>query len=131
MKTFIAAAVLGLGMATAAFAADPIVGNWRTIADDNGNSGLVSVTECGAKICGVLVKSFDKAGKEFKSPNQGRKLIWDMESTGGGNYAKGKVYSPDRDKTYGGKLQLSGNQLTVQGCVLGICRNGGTWSRVK
>lgn len=131
MKTFIAAAIVGLSMATTAWAADPIVGNWRTIADDNGNSGLISVTECGAKICGVLVKSYDKNGKAFQSPNQGRKLIWDMVNTGGGTYAKGKVYSPDRDKTYGGKLQLSGNQLNVQGCVLGICRSGGSWSRVK
>ena len=131
MKTLITAAVLGLGLATSALAADPIVGNWRTIADDNGNSGLISVTECGAKICGVLVKSYDAAGKSVQTPNVGRKLIWDMVNTGGGGYGKGKVYSPDRDKAYSGKLQLSGNSLNVQGCVLGICRNGGTWSRVK
>lgn len=131
MKKIIAAAVLGLSMAGTAWAADPIVGNWRTIADDNGNSGLIAVSECGAKICGVLVKSYDKNGKTFKSENQGRKLIWDMVNTGGGDYGKGKVYSPDRDKTYSGKLKLAGNKLTVQGCVLGICRNGGTWSRVK
>ena len=120
-----------LAMATAAFAADPIEGNWRTIADDNGNSGLITVVQCGAKICGTLMKSYDKAGKEFKSENQGRKLIWDMSNNGGGNYSGGKVFSPDRGKTYNGKLQLSGNTLTVQGCVLGICRNGGTWSRVN
>ena len=131
MKTLITAAVLGLSRAGTAWAADPIVGNWRTIADDNGNSGLIAVSECGAKICGVLVKSYDKNGKSVKSPNVGRKLIWDMVNTGGGGYGKGKVYSPDRDKTYSGKLQLAGNNLTVQGCVLGICRNGGTWSRVK
>mgnify|MGYP000628012490 CR=1 FL=1 len=131
MKTLIAAAVVGLSMATSAWAADPIVGTWRTIADDNGNSGLISVSECGAKICGVLVKSYDKNGKAFKSENQGRKLIWNMVNTGGGTYGKGKVYSPDRDKTYSGKLKLSGNKLNVQGCVLGICRSGGNWSRVK
>ncbi len=131
MKTFITAAVLSIGMAGTAFAADPIVGNWRTIADDNGNSGLISVSECGTKICGVLVKSYDKSGKAFKSENQGRKLIWDMVNTGGGSYGKGKVYSPDRGKTYSGKLQLSGNKLNVQGCVLGICRSGGSWARVK
>jgi uncharacterized protein (DUF2147 family) len=131
MKTFIAAAVLGLSMAGTAWAADPIVGNWRTIADDNGNSGLITVSECGAKICGVLVQSYDKNGKTFKSENQGRQLIWDMVNTGGGSYGKGKVYSPDRGKTYSGKLKLAGSKLTVQGCVLGICRNGGTWSRVK
>ncbi len=131
MKKLFAAVALGLSMAGAAWAADPIVGNWRTIADDNGNSGLIKVSECGAKICGTLVQSYDKSGKAFKSDNQGRKLIWDMVNIGGGNYGKGKVYSPDRDKTYGGKLKLAGDRLTVQGCVLGICRSGGTWSRVK
>ena len=112
-------------------AADPIVGTWQTIKDDNGNSGQIKISECGSAICGVLVASFDSAGKKFKSENQGRKLIWDMKNEGGGKYAGGKVYSPDRDKTYNGQLVLSGNSLDVKGCVLGICRSGGKWKRVK
>ncbi len=131
MKTFLTAAVLSVVMAGAAFAADPIVGTWQTIKDDNGNSGQIKVSECGAAICGTLVQSFDAAGKPFTSANQGRKLIWDMQNQGGGKYAGGKVYSPDRDKTYNGELVLSGNTLDVKGCVLGICRSGGKWSRVK
>jgi hypothetical protein len=94
MKTLITAAVLGLSLAGTAWAADPIVGNWRTIADDNGNSGLIAVSECGAKICGVLVKSYDKNGKSVKSPNVGRKLIWDMVNTGGGGYARARSIHP-------------------------------------
>ena len=131
MKTLLTAAALTLGMATAALAADPIVGTWQTIKDDNGNSGQIQITECGAAICGTLVASFDASGKQFKSENQGRKLIWDMKNEGGGNYGGGKVYSPDRDKTYNGQLVLSGNSLDVKGCVLGICRSGGKWKRVK
>lgn len=131
MKTLLTAAALGLSLCTAAWAADPIVGTWQTIADDNGNSGQIQISECGSAICGTLVKSFDSAGKVFKSENQGRKLIWDMKNEGGGKYAGGKVYSPDRDKTYNGQLVLSGNSLDVKGCVLGICRSGGKWKRVK
>ncbi len=131
MKKILTAAVMSLAMAGAAHAADPIVGTWQTIKDDNGNSGQIKVVECGSKICGTLVKSFDSNGKAFKSENQGRKLIWDMTAEGGGNYSGGKVYSPDRDKTYNGKLVLSGNTLNVKGCVLGICRSGGSWKRVK
>ena len=56
---------------------------------------------------------------------------WDMVALGDGAYGKGKVWSPDRDKTYSSKLQLNGNSLSVQGCVFGICRDGGTWSRVN
>ena len=111
--------------------ADDIYGTWRTIADDNGNSGHIKISSCGSKICGVLVNSFDSNGKAFKSENQGRKLIWDMVNKGGGNYGGGKVYSPDRDKTYSGKLVLQGNSLNVKGCVLGVCRSGGSWARVK
>ncbi|MCR9114486.1 MAG: DUF2147 domain-containing protein, partial [Rhodobacteraceae bacterium] len=43
----------------------------------------------------------------------------------------GKVYSPDRGKTYKSKLVLNGKTLKVSGCVLGICRDGGTWQKVK
>ena len=129
MKTILTAAAIAL-LATSAFA-DPIFGTWQTTKDDNGNYGRINVSACGAKICGVLTNSYDSAGKPFKSANQGRKLVWDMVNTGGGSYGKGKAYSPDRDKTYSGKMKLSGNNLTVQGCVLGICRDGGTWKRVN
>ena len=84
MKTLVLVAALA-GFA-APVSADDIFGTWQTIADDNGNSGHIDVSACGAKICGVLVNSFDKDGKAFKSVNQGRKLIWDMENKGGGNY---------------------------------------------
>ena len=130
MKILVLAAAIAAVSGAAAFA-DPVFGTWKTTKDDNGNYGLISVAACGSKICGTLIKSFDASGKSFMSENQGRKLIWDMVSTGGGSYGKGKAYSPDRDKTYSGKLKLSGNKLTVQGCVLGICRDGGTWSRAN
>ena len=131
MRTFLTAAIVALGTTGAAWAADPIVGTWQTIKDDNGNYGHIEVTECGSAICGKLVKSFDGSGKAFQSENQGRQLVWDMKNEGGGKYAGGKVYSPDRDKTYNGQLVLSGNSLDVKGCVLGICRSGGKWKRVK
>jgi uncharacterized protein (DUF2147 family) len=126
---------LALIAALAVFAtptlAEDIFGTWKTIADDNGNSGQIEVSACGDKICGVLVQSFDKDGKPFKSANQGRKLIWDMVNQGGGKYDSGNVYSPDRDKTYSGKMVLKGNNLDVKGCVFGICRSGGVWKRVN
>ena len=97
MNAFLSAALVTIGMAGSAWAADPIVGTWQTIKDDNGNYGQIKITECGSAICGTLVKSFDSSGKAFKSANQGRKLIWDMSNDGGGKYSGGKVYSPDRD----------------------------------
>lgn len=129
MKSLLTAAALMLVATTAL--ADPIYGTWRTIKDDNGNYGDIKISACGSKICGVLAKSYDANGKVLKSPNDGKKIIWNMVADGGGNYSGGKVWTPDRDKTYNSRLQLSGSKLNVQGCVLGICRNGGKWTRVN
>lgn len=128
----LSATLLGL-LALPAYAADPLVGTWQTKPDDNGNFGYVQVTPCGARFCGTLIKSFDGKGKPTKSDNIGKKLIWDMKAEGGGKYDDGKIWAPDRDKTYDSKLQLTGDKLAVSGCILGgfICRNGGTWTRVK
>lgn len=131
MKKIFGAFVLTLGLATPALAADPLEGVWKTTPDDNGNFGHIQVAPCGAKLCGVLIKSFDGSGADMKSDNVGKRIVWDMVPTGDGGYAKGKVWSPDRDKTYKSKMQLSGNGVTVQGCVLGICRDGGTWTKVN
>ncbi len=117
-------------VAGAAFA-DPVEGVWKTKPDDNGNFGYVDVKACGPAFCGTLVRAFDSAGKETKSPNVGKKIIWDMMAKGDGAYGDGKVWSPDRDKTYTSKMRLSGDGLAIKGCVFGICRDGGTWARVK
>ena len=122
----VVAVVLSAGTALA----DPLEGMWRTAADDNGNSGLIRVAPCGAKLCGTLIKAYNAAGQEVQSDNVGRQIISDTVSKGGGNYAS-KVYSPDRGKTYKSRLMLSGKTLKVSGCVLGICRDGGTWEKVK
>lgn len=130
MKIFVIAAAVMIS-AGAAWAADPVEGVWKTKPDDNGNFGHVKVVPCGAAFCGTLVKSFDPAGNEMQSDNVGKKIIWDMVAYGDGVYDDGKVWSPDRDKTYNSDMQLTGDKLAVRGCVLGICRDGGTWTRVK
>ena len=129
MKSVMLALAL-VGAATAA-SADPVEGLWKTKPDDNGHYGYVQIEPCGPAFCGRLVKAFDQAGAEIASPNIGKQIVWDMMAEGGGAYGDGKVWSPDRDKTYSSKMQLSGNSLAVSGCVLMICRDGGTWTRVQ
>ncbi len=129
MKKLLLAASM-IFAAGAAFA-DPVEGIWKTKPDDNGNFGHIQVKPCGNAFCGVLIKAFDGAGKELDSPNVGKQIIWDMVAYGDGAYDDGKVWSPDRDKTYNSEMQLTGNSLAVKGCVMGICRDGGTWTRVK
>lgn len=129
MKAIVMAAALVV--AAGAALADPAEGIWKTKPDDNGHYGHIEIKPCGAAVCGTLVKAFDAAGKAVESPNVGKRIVWDMVAQGGGAYADGKIWSPDRDKTYNARMQLSGSGLAVKGCVLGICRDGGTWTRVK
>ncbi len=129
MKIFAFAAAMAV-LGGAAFA-DPVEGTWQTRKDDNGNYGHVQIKPCGPAFCGTLVTAFDGAGKEIDSPNIGRQIVSDMVAYADGLYDDGQIYSPDRDKTYNGDMTLSGNSLKVRGCVLGICRDGGTWKRVK
>jgi uncharacterized protein (DUF2147 family) len=129
MKKIAMTAAALMALATTAFA-DPLEGLWQTAQDDNGNFGHIQVAPCGAALCGTLVKSYDSSGAEMITENVGRQIISETVANGGGQY-RGKVWSPDRDKTYNSRLQLSGNTLAVSGCVLGICRDGGTWTRVQ
>ena len=122
---------VALVLAAGAAQANPLVGTWKTAPDDNGNFGHVQVKACGAAFCGTLVKAFDGSGKELQSDNVGKKIIRGMVSYPDGLYDDGKVWSPDRNKTYDSDMTLSGNTVKVRGCVMGICRNGGTWTKVK
>jgi len=131
MKKLLLLAFAGAMMATSALA-DDIYGVWRTIADDNGYYGHIDVYDCDGKICGKLIGSFVAADDSvYDSDNVGKMVIWDMQNLGGGEYGKGKIHSFDRDTTYKSKLTLTGDSLAVFGCVFGICRDGGTWSRVN
>lgn len=129
MRRILLAAFAAIAVAGAA-SADPLEGTWRTIGDENGNSGLIQVAPCGAALCGTLITAFDASGNEMQTPNIGRLIISEMVAQGGGAY-RGKVFSPDNGRTYNSRLQLNGNSLSVEGCVLGICRDGGTWNRVN
>ncbi len=121
---------IALVFASGAAFADPVEGLWKTQPDDRGNFGHVEIYSCGAALCGVIRKAFDPKGAERPSDNIGKRMIWDMEPRGDGDYRGGKIWAPDRDKTYSSRMSLEGDNLEVSGCVLGICREQ-TWSRVR
>lgn len=135
MKTILGS-VLGTAAlilwAGAALAGDPVEGVWKTKPDDNGNFGHIQIAPCGAAFCGTLIQSFDGSGAKMESENVGKQIVWDMVPSGDGYYDNGKVWAPDRDKTYNAHMTLSGTSLAVAGCVLGglICRDL-VWTRVK
>jgi uncharacterized protein (DUF2147 family) len=118
---------------TGAAMADDLIGNWRTAPDDNGNTGIVAVVQCGSSLCGSLTQAFDPSGAVMQSDNVGRRIIWDTNPTGSDGEYRGRLWSPDRDREYRSRLQLAGDTLVVSGCVMGgaVCREGGRWQRVN
>ncbi|MGB3246515.1 MAG: DUF2147 domain-containing protein [Sulfitobacter sp.] len=129
MKTIMTAAAVVAGLASAAWAADPSVGTWKTQIDD-GAFAHVKMAPCGGAICGKITRTFNNTG-EYKSANIGKTLVIDMKPEGGGKYA-GKVWRPSNGKIYIGKMAVSGNSLKLSGCVAGglICSKQ-TWQRVQ
>ncbi|MEP5152372.1 DUF2147 domain-containing protein [Planktotalea sp.] len=127
MKSLLTAAALSVIAATTAFA-EPAVGVWKTQVDD-GAYAHVNMAPCGGSLCGVISRTFNNTG-EYKSANIGKKLVWDMKSSGGGKYKNGQIWQPSTGKIYKSKMTLSGNTLKVSGCVGPICKKQ-TWTRVK
>lgn len=127
MKKLSIIAALGIALAAPA-AADPVEGIWQTQVDD-GAYAYVTMAPCGAKICGVISRTFNGSG-EYKSSNIGKQLVWDMQPKGNGAYGNGKIWQPSTGKVYSSKMSMSGNTLKVSGCVGPICKKQ-TWSRVQ
>ena len=123
-------ATVAILAATPALAADPVIGTYKTQPGDDGNYGHVELYECGSNICGVIRAAFDANGNALESANVGKRMIWDMTADGEGAYSGGKIWAPDRDKVYKSKMELSGNNLSVSGCVLVVCR-AQEWTRVQ
>ena len=110
-----------------------LAGTWRTAEGDDGGYLHVAIAPCGAAVCGTIAKAFDANGNPSTSyEHLGKRLLWDMKADGGDAYSGGNIWAPDADKTYKSKMSLSGDTLTVKGCVAGgmICR-GQDWTRLK
>jgi uncharacterized protein (DUF2147 family) len=131
-KLILTAAFAALSLSTA-FAQD-VNGVWLR---DNGNS-KVRFAPCGDSICGTV--TWTKAPqKDDKNPDEAKRnrsvtgvqVFFGMKPNGA-NAWSGKAYNPEDGKTYTGKMSLSGDKLTTQGCALGgmICKSAG-WSRAS
>ena len=124
------AAAFAAAVAAAGAHADPVDGIWQTQPDD-GSYAHVEMGPCsGGKVCGWIRRTFDDTG-EYEGENIGKVMVINMENQGDGSY-KGSVWRPSNDKTYIGKMELTGDTLDLAGCVLGglFCASQ-TWSRVQ
>ena len=130
MRLILAAAVASLALAPSlALAGDPS-GLWKTQPNDEGSYLHVRVAPCGGKICGTIETAHTKNGESRSDyPHLGRQMITGMEPDGDNAWDGGEIWAPDEDKTYSSNMELNGNTLRVEGCVLFICR-GQDWAKV-
>ena len=131
LHTALSALLFALTLASSAVsAADPATGIWKTQPGDSGGYLHVQVEPCADRICGTILRAFDKDGAPVDDyEHLGKPMITKMRVIGDGRYAKGKIWAPDKNKTYKSKMALSGSALKVSGCIGPICR-GQTWTRV-
>ena len=113
ITSIVSAAVLGSALlALPAWAAEPIVGNWKTASGET-----AAIASCGGSFC-ITVKTGKNAGKKIGT------------LSGAGESYTGEVTDPDNDKTYSGSAAVTGNQLKLKGCVLKVLCKSQTWSRL-
>lgn len=132
-KTWLIAAAMCA--AIPAQAAAPISGRWVTQSKD----GVVEVYECGAALCGKLVKFLvippaGAGAKDLNNPDKalrsrtilGLTILTGFKSDG--KEWKGQIYDPKSGKTYRSIVYKgkSGN-LVVKGCIGPFCQ-AQTWT---
>lgn len=107
---------------TTVFAADA-KGTWLVAERD----ARVRISSCGNSLCGWI--AWMKGPANFAKV--GQRVLWDMRAQGEGLWV-GKAFDPRDGNTYSGKLRISGDGLTMTGCVLGglVCRSQ-SWARVR
>jgi uncharacterized protein (DUF2147 family) len=122
--------VIGLAVAMPITAtAQDATGVWRTEATQEGYLE-VRVSPCGAALCGTILRARDLQGREQPYPHVGRWMIRNMTPIGPNSWGNGQIWDPRNDRTFRSRMELSGNNLAVSGCVLGFCQSQ-SWSRVN
>lgn len=111
MRRLLTALVI-IASAGAAFAAEPIEGNWKTKSGET-----AAIAKCGGAYC-VTLKTGKYAGKR----------IGKMSGTGA-DY-EGEITDPAEDKTYSGYATVSGASMKLKGCVMGVFCKSQTWSKL-
>ncbi|WP_061934161.1 DUF2147 domain-containing protein [Aureimonas sp. AU22] len=109
-KPFAAATLLAV-LCTPALAAEPIVGTWRLT-----NGETVDYKPCGAKFCSTVNSGAYKG-----------KTVGTVE--GSGTRYTGTVVDPSSDKSYDGRVEITGDKLVLTGCVAKVFCRSQTWTR--
>jgi uncharacterized protein (DUF2147 family) len=99
-------------LAAPSFAADPIVGNWKTQVGTT-----AAIRPCGGGYC-IVLKTGKHAGEQIGT------------FKGSDGIYSGRITDPDANKTYDGKIAASGGSIKLSGCVMRVFCQSQTWSRL-
>ena len=117
-------AVVGISVASMAFAADPLHNTtWQTY-DEGKPKGLVKITESNGVLTGKLIDTnSDKDKKHI-----GTTIIKGLKADGGGKYSGGTITDPEKGKDYRMTANLNGNTLNIKGYIGPFSRSQ-TWKK--
>jgi len=134
MRTVAFSAVfLTTGLASA-LALDP-TGDWR-VADGVAN---IRVAQCNGNMWGAVSWEKTPGGRDRNNPDVskqnrpslGMPILIDMKKKPGVDVWEGQVYNAKDGQFYSSTIKpVSGEQMEIQGCVLGFLCGGETWTRV-
>ncbi|PCJ76981.1 MAG: imidazoleglycerol-phosphate dehydratase [Rhodobacteraceae bacterium] len=117
--------IVALLLPSFAYAA-PLTGVFQTEPGDEGGVLHVGMAPCAddaALTCGTILRAYKADGTaNTEYEHLGKPIVWAMSDGGNGKWGGGKIWAPDRDKTYASKMSMNGNMLQVKGCVAFICR---------
>ena len=104
-RLIVIAALLFAGMAHG----DVITGVFQTQPGDSGGFLHVEMTACASNptlTCGTILRAYKADGAaNTEYEHIGKPILWDMQDQGGGYWGDGKIWAPDRDKTYSSKCK--------------------------
>ena len=120
--------------------ADVLKGTYKTEPNDEGSYLHVKFGSCSNDkklTCGTIKGSYLKNGSKNKATKIiGENIVWGMLDQGSGIYEGGQIWDPSdpkadgSKKVYKSKMALSGNTLSVSGCILWICK-AQNWVKVN
>ncbi len=117
-------AIAGIGIASMAFAADPLANTtWQTF-DEGKPKGVVKITESNGVLTGKLISTVSQTGQK----HVGMTVISGLKADGNGKYSGGKITDPEKNKTYKLTANMSGSTLNLKG-HLGPFSRSQTWKQ--
>ncbi|WP_201533897.1 DUF2147 domain-containing protein [Psychrobacter ciconiae] len=119
-----ALAVVGMGLASVTFAADPLANTtWQTY-EDGQPKAVVKITESGGVFTGKIIAGSTTKAKQYV----GQTVISGLKADGNGKYSGGTITDPVKNKTYRLTASLNGSTLNLKG-HLGPFSRSQTWQK--